>query len=163
MDGRRHLAVAQRLIEGVRAGDPLTGGDGAPECRSATSRAYYAAFFAAVAFLSRIGFAVQLSPNAHVDAQRALNNSGDELVKAAGGELSRLHTRRNVADYEVANPAAELPTEAAADVQLAADVIAALDEAAAYPLTQLGAVAAAISNWVKGAKPGGLRQKSGTT
>lgn len=163
MDGRRHLAVARKLIDGVLAAAPLTGGDGAPECRSATSRAYYAAFLAAVAFLDRIGFASQTSPSAHVDAQHALNNGGDELLRIAGAELYKLHRRRRLADYEVTNPVAEVPAEAAKDVNAATEILAALDEAAGYPLEQLGAIASAISTWVKGAKPGGLRQKSGAT
>ena len=37
MDGRRLLILAQKLVEGVAAGTPLTAGDGAPECRTAIS------------------------------------------------------------------------------------------------------------------------------
>ena len=101
MDGRQLLALAQKLVDGVAAGTPLTGGDGAPECRSAISRAYYATFLVAAAFLDRIGFAVQNSPAAHVAVQHALNNSGDAVLRRIGAKLDDLHRDRRRADYDM--------------------------------------------------------------
>lgn len=160
MDGRRYLAVAQQLVEGVSSGAPLTGGDGAPECRSAISRAYYAAFLEAAAFLDRIGFAVENSPGAHVAVQHALNNSRDEVLCAVGNELGTLHKQRRRADYDVKDGWAESVVNAAGAIRIATDIIDCLDEVSSAP-DRLGLIAGAISVWLKGAQSGGLKQKSG--
>ena len=163
MDGRRLLILAQKLVEGVAAGTPLTAGDGAPECRSAVSRAYYAAFLVAAAFLDRIGFAVENSPGAHVAVQYALNNSGDEPLRDVARDLSILHKDRRKADYEMKDARAEALANAELVVERAASAIARLDEVRdnATP-DRTGAIAVAISRWLKSAQNAGLRQKSGT-
>lgn len=162
MDGRRLLELARALVDGVASGAPLTAGDGAPECRSAISRAYYATFLVASAFLDHIGFAVENNHGAHVAVQHALNNSGDDALRAVGSELGTLHQQRRRADYDVRDPWAEFSQNAARAVGLAADLIDCLDEVrgTAAP-DRLGAIAGAISMWLKGAQNSGLKQKSG--
>ncbi|HEY1190697.1 MAG TPA: hypothetical protein VGE74_23905 [Gemmata sp.] len=162
MDGRRLLELAQKLVDGVATGTPLTGGDGAPECRSAISRAYYATFLVASALLDRIGFAVQNSPAAHAAVQYALNNSGDAALRAVASDLDSLHRDRRRADYDPRDKSAQQRAKAEEATQLAARIIARLDEVrdAAAP-ERLGAIASAVSVWLKGAKSAGLRQKSG--
>lgn len=163
MDGRQYLILAQKLLEGIATGTPLSGGDGAPECRSAISRAYYGAFLVASAYLDRIGFAVQNSPAAHVAVQHALNNSGEESLRKVASELGRLHTERRLADYETKNRNPEQLVNAEAAVDLAANVIARLDEIRDRSTPErMGAIAIAVSKWLKGAQTAGLRQKLGT-
>lgn len=163
MDGRRYLALAQQLVEGSKARTPLTGGDGAPECRTAVSRAYYATFLVAAAFLDRIGFAVENTHAAHSAVQRALNNSGDEVLRDVARYLDTLHKDRRKADYEMRNVWPEVPANAELVVDRAANAVAKLDDVrdTAAP-ERLGAVAAAVSAWLKGAQTAGLRQKPGT-
>jgi uncharacterized protein (UPF0332 family) len=163
MDGRRLLTLAEKLLEGVAARSPLTGGDGAPECRTAISRAYYAAFLVAAAYLDRIGFAVESSPAAHVAVQYALNNSGDATLRNVSSDLGKLHAKRRVADYEPKNAHPEQLPNAQEAVRLAADVIAWLDDVRDNSTPErMGAIAVAISKWLKSAQTAGLRQKSGT-
>lgn len=163
MDGRRYLALAQQLVAGAKARTPLTPGDGAPECRTAISRAYYATFLAASAFLDRIGFAVENTHVAHSAVQRALNNSTDRDLIDIAGYLDALHSDRRRADYEMKNAWTEVATNAEVVVDRAATAIARLDEVrdTAAP-ERLGAIASAVSVWLKGAQTAGLRQKSGT-
>ena len=163
MDGRCLLALAQKLVEGVAAHAPLTGGDGAPECRSAISRAYYATFLVAAAYLDRIGFAVQNSPSAHAAVQFALNNSGDTALRGVGTDLERLHGERRRADYAMKDRNPETREYAEEAVRLAASAIARLDDVrdSAAP-ERTGAIAVAVSQWLKAAQTAGLRQKSGT-
>ena len=163
MDGRRLLTLAQKLVEGVAAGTPLTGGDGAPECRSAISRAYYATFLVAGAFLDRIGFAVENSPGAHVAVRYALNNSGDAVLREVARDLDILHAERRKADYEMKDSRAETPANAEVVVAHAASAIAWLDDVRDTAAAErLGAIATAISAWLRGAQTAWLRQKSGT-
>ena len=163
MDGRRLLELAEKLVEGVATGIPLTSGDGAPECRSAISRAYYATFHVAAAYLDRIGFAVENSPSAHVAVQYALNNSGDAVLRKVASDLSKLHSERRAADYETKKRHPEVLANAEETVALAASVVARLDEArdTAAP-ERTGAIAVAVAKWLKAAQTAGLRQKSGT-
>lgn len=163
MDGRRLLQLAQKLTEGVASGSPLTAGRGEPECRSAISRAYYATFLAAAAYLDRIGFAVENSPSAYIAVQYALNNSGDAVLRKVASDLSKLHADRRAADYEPRNPYPEQLANAEAATSLAATAIARLDDVrdTASP-ERMGAIAVAISVWLKAAQTAALRQKSGT-
>jgi hypothetical protein len=163
MDGRRLLTLAQKLVEGVANRTPLTGGDGAAECRSAISRAYYATFLVAAEYLDRIGFAAQNSPGAHVAVRYALNNSGDGALRGVATHLETLHKDRRRADYEMKDARTESLHNAEGAVNLAARVIARLDEVRdTSPPERTGAIAVAVSNWLKTAQTAGLRQKSGT-
>lgn len=163
MGGRRLLALAQKLLAGVASGAALTPGDGAPEYRSAISRAYYAAFLVSGAYLDRIGFAVETTPAAHVAVQHAFNNSGEAVLRKVSADLRDLSAHRRRADYDMKDPAPAELTFAARCVRLAADVIAWLDDVrdSAGP-ERTGAVAVAVSRWLRSAQNAGLRQKSGT-
>ena len=163
MDGRRLLALAEKLVEGVAARAPLTGGDGAPECRTAISRAYYAVFLVASAYLDRVGFAVQNTPAAHLAVQYAFNNAGDAVLRKIATDLGKLHAKRRAADYELKNLSPEQLSYAQEVIKTAADDIAWLDDVRENaPPERTGAVAVAVSRWLKLAQNAGLRQKSGT-
>ena len=163
MGGSRLLQLARKLVEGVAAGTPLTDGDGAPECRTAISRAYYAAFLVASAYLDRVGFAVQNTPAAHLAVQFAFNNAGDTVLRKVATDLGKLHAKRRAADYELKNLFPEQLSYAQEVIKTAADDIAWLDDVrdTAVP-ERTGAIAVAVSKWLKAAQNAGLRQKSGT-
>ena len=103
MDAHRFLTLADQLLTGVRDSVPSTAGDGAPECRCATSRAYYAAYNVAVEFLGRIGFETTNSHNCHHAVQFAFNQSGNASLRTVSANLNSLHSERKVADYEMRN------------------------------------------------------------
>jgi hypothetical protein len=163
MDGRGYLQLARYLVEAVKTGNPPTGGDGAAKCRSAISRAYYGAYLVAVAYLDRIGFATENSPDCHLAVQRALNNGGNPELRAAYAKLDVLHRDRRRADYDMKDTRSETLATAEFVVKLAEDttelIVRVRDTAT---LDEMAAIAAAISAWLKSAQTGALRQKSGT-
>src|SRR5258708_7482964 len=73
--------------------------DGRPAwCRSAVSRAYYAAHHAAVDCLYRVEVRTPADGAAHVAAYNALVSiEDDDAVSGAGGDLMTLHGKRNIA------------------------------------------------------------------
>lgn len=90
MTGADFMALAGRLVAGPSEA----------EWRTATSRAYYAAFHAARDLLGGLGFRVPQSDQAHNYVYVRLNNSANvALAKAADG-LRELRSQRNVADYD---------------------------------------------------------------
>lgn len=126
------------------------------------SAAYYATFLVAGAFLDRIGFAVENSPGASPCGTR-LNNSGDAVLREVARDLDILHAERRKADYEMKDSRAETPANAEVVVAHAASAIAWLDDVRDTAAAErLGAIATAISAWLRGAQTAGLRQKSGT-
>src|SRR5947209_5066202 len=70
------------------------------DCRSAVSRAYYAAHHAAIEFLRGAGVGVPETGTAHVAVLNILLSAGDLDIREAGVKLSTLHTRRDHADYK---------------------------------------------------------------
>jgi len=68
--------------------------------RSATSRAYYAAFHKGREVLTSMNFKI-VKATAHKDICRYLQYSGDREVIAAGLKLDSLRTMRNKADYDL--------------------------------------------------------------
>ena len=142
---------------------PLTGGGGAAECRSAISRAYYAAYLVGVAYLDRMGFSVANNHQSHVAVQRGLNNSGNATLRVASADLITLHVERRRADYDTKDRRPESVANAEVWVKLAAKVIAELDRVRdSASLDEMGAIAKAISDWVKMTPGCGLEQKSGS-
>lgn len=69
--------------------------------RTATNRAYYAAFHRCVAFLSGLGFEASIGPQAHGQLQGRINNSGVIEGQQLYRILHRLYDRRRVADYDL--------------------------------------------------------------
>jgi hypothetical protein len=91
MDPRAFHAQAVRLLRGGAAAD----------CRSAISRAYYAAFGAAAQILRANGFAILENHTAHEQVRRHLLGSEDQAVMAAASQLGDLRGMRNKADYRM--------------------------------------------------------------
>jgi hypothetical protein len=150
MDARQFLRLAEALTRDVTGRALLTPALDPAACRSAISRAYYAAFHVAHEFLDRIKVVVGQSPQAHVSVQHALNNSGDPSLALVSSRLRTLYTDRLAADYDLGRPDPERPAQAALMVSSAASVIDQLDRlvsgTAAVPFDP-AAAAAAILNW----------------
>ena len=122
MDFRDYLGVAIRLRDGTTEA----------EWRSATSRAYYAAFHVARQLLFSLGFAVPTSDRGHAHLWLRLSNAGHPDVEVAGNRLNNLRGDRNSADYDTHRAVGQ--RVAARHVQLAEQIIQALDAAAVEPI-----------------------------
>jgi uncharacterized protein (UPF0332 family) len=150
MDPRLYLSLARALLDRVKRADGLTDPTGRAECRSAISRAYYASFHVAVAFLSFLRIKVCDSGLCHVVTRNGLNNSGESDLQSISSYLGTLYAERRFADYEMNNQRAERLAQAKLLVQLADDTIALLDACRTKYAANPGqgiAVANAILQW----------------
>lgn len=136
MDPRDFLAQAKRLAAG--AAPPA-------DCRTAISRAYYAAFNVGAAHLRDFGFPVGRGAAAHGEVQRCLANCGDPAIAKAASQLGDLHTPRNQADYQMDRQDVEAPGAARMMTDLAGRVIQAFDTAFRGPAR--AQIDAAIRQW----------------
>ena len=116
MDETGFLDVADDLSTGLREAD----------WRSATSRAYYAAFHKARRLLLRGGFTVPRGEQAHAYLWLRFSNAQHPDIVNAGVELNQLRTVRNQADYDVDAPVDH--AECIDHVQVAANIIQLLDD-----------------------------------
>lgn len=88
---RDFLKVAVRLcLAGTEA-----------DWRTASSRAYFAAFHCARTLLTSMGFVVPRGDQAHGYLWRRLESCGAQRVGEVGSLLSELRTYRNRADYDL--------------------------------------------------------------
>jgi hypothetical protein len=160
MLARHNLSLAQHLLAGVKANTPISGagGAGAPECRCAISRAYYALYNEAVAYLDGIGFEPENNHNCHSAVQLALNNSGDKRLEAVYQSLESLHRMRRLADYEMKNTAPEKPPNAEACVKMAEQAIQGIDTVKSDVPAQ-GTIATTIKQYFATSHKSGLRVK----
>lgn len=106
--------------------------DGRPAwCRSAISRAYYAAHHATVDFLREVGVRTTTGGACHAaafNALVALDASTNPPVREAGSDLMTLHGKRNRADYDWNNLSLERQEEAQDLVENAQEIVAALED-----------------------------------
>jgi hypothetical protein len=72
-------------------------------CRSAISRAYYAAFHCAVESLDSMAIGMAKTDNRHERAPDILSQSQDADISLAARMLDQLRKDRNEADYELPN------------------------------------------------------------
>jgi uncharacterized protein (UPF0332 family) len=122
MDFRDYLGLAIALRDGTTEA----------EWRSASSRAYYAAFHGARKLLLGLSFAVPRAERAHAYLWLRLANAGHPDVELAGHRLNHFRGERNSADYDD-NRAVGQPL-AARHVQTAISIVQALDAAAVEPI-----------------------------
>jgi hypothetical protein len=94
-------------------------------CRSAISRAYYAAYLSVVAFLEEMGVAL-IGDEKHKQAVILLGGSGDTLLDGAANALGDLRRHRFVADYQLQETDPEGLAFARLRVKDATDVLAEL-------------------------------------
>lgn len=122
MNFRDYLALARTLASGATEA----------EWRSASSRAYYAAFHVARRLLLNLGFRVPQADRAHGHLWLRLSNAGHADTMTAGSRLGLLRRQRNWADYDDRRTITQ--TEAIQNVQEAKEIIQALDAAAIDPV-----------------------------
>src|SRR5438874_84346 len=91
MNGRDFLQAARRMAGSTEESD----------WRSATSRAYYAAFHVARDLLAALRFRTPRADRAHNYLYVRLNNCGEATVERAASQLRDLRTVRNEADYDI--------------------------------------------------------------
>lgn len=100
-------------------------------CRTAISRAYYAAYNVAIEILSKMDIHIQgTGGDKHDIVRQYLNNSGDQAIKTAKKELNDLHEDRKASDYldyKLKNFDPENPTTALSCVKVASSIIKRLD------------------------------------
>jgi uncharacterized protein (UPF0332 family) len=122
MDFRDYLSLARALAAANTEA----------EWRSASSRAYYAAFHVARRLLLDLSFRVPRADKAHSYLWLRLSNAGHADVITAGGRLGGLRQERNRADYDDYRPVTQ--ATATSNVLLAEEIIQALDAAAVEPV-----------------------------
>jgi uncharacterized protein (UPF0332 family) len=93
VDPKHFLDLAEDL---VKANPPQPS-----KLRSATSRAYYAAFHVCRDILDNMGFRIARSGGGHGDVVKYLASSQDDNLKQMSGHLGTLQSCRNNADYDL--------------------------------------------------------------
>lgn len=114
--------------------------------RSAISRAYYAAFLTAEAFLNTMNISLQ-GPAVHTDLLTILGNTGDAALTKAQASLDALRQERNRADYDLKDARVEKEANARLRVADAFDVIAELNRCR-LDAPRFAVVTAATRTWV---------------
>lgn len=98
MEPKKFLELAQALA--FEAPQPA-------KLRTATSRAYYAAYNVSVETLGSMGAQINKGPGGHGQVQRFLGNSKNEELQQISSDLGTLHSSRIAADYRLADQRAE--------------------------------------------------------
>ncbi len=127
MEPKKFLELAQALAFGQPQSAKL---------RTATSRAYYAAYNVSAETLGNMGAQIDKGPGGHGQVQRFLGNSKNEELQQIGIDLGTLHSNRISADYRLADERAENPTNVKALVQHAKRIIDTLERCCAGPNKQ---------------------------
>jgi hypothetical protein len=135
MDPREFHQLAVRLANGASAA----------EFRTASGRAYYAAFNVAADHLRSLQFRIKRSAAAHGEIQHCLANSGDPGISKIGSDLTLLHSQRNRADYQLNVTDIETRFAAQGNANTADKIILPLDAAFAGP--QRAQIQSAIASW----------------
>lgn len=135
MDARDFHELAVRLVAGSSAA----------ESRTAIGRAYYAVFNVGAQHLRSLGFHVGRRAGVHGEVDKCLSNSGDPEVMRVASDVSRLHSRRNRADYQLDPSDVEDPGVARKIVNRVGQQIATLDTAFTGP--RRAPIQAAIAKW----------------
>ncbi|HEV3260817.1 MAG TPA: HEPN domain-containing protein [Gemmataceae bacterium] len=146
MDPRDYLALASQLAVKEKPSPA--------ELRTAVSRAYYAAFNAAVDLLKKMGVRHPDGWEGHKLVAEALRYSGDSKVQAASRELDDLRKARWAADYDMADDEVEHQRTVQKWVARARQLIKKLDECAADPQRLLQA-RITTRNWAGSAEGAG--------
>lgn len=122
MNFRDYLALADILARGASEA----------EWRSASSRAYYAAFHVARLLLLNLRFRVPHADRAHGYLWLRLSNAGHMETVTAGRLLGGLRQDRNRADYDERRTISQ--AKVIDNVRSAEEIIQALDAAAIDPV-----------------------------
>ena len=120
MDPRNFHSLAEQLAKQTSAA----------YCRTAISRAYYAAYNVGVQFLEKLSLTIPHDPTSHSLVREWLGNSGDKNMAAISKKLGDLYRDRLQADYHLNDRMPETQQNAQARVIMAKSVIDTLDKAA---------------------------------
>lgn len=93
--------------------------------RSAVSRAYYAAFHAALAMASQCGIRFGKSSSAHDKVAICLQHAASDELPIAGSHLIALRSARNEADYDLKSQSFTYAKFAELRIRMADEIIAA--------------------------------------
>ena len=143
MDPRAFHALASKLAAST----------GAAEMRSASSRAYYAAFLMVDAFLRDLGFSPAKNESRHRTVEYLLSYSAEAVLLQASTNLRVLRQHRNDADYDMSKSDPESPASARASVARATGIIRAVDGFGPGP--RRTSVQASIAATLRRLSPGG--------
>lgn len=116
MKGKDFIQIAGRFATIGEAGS-----------RSATSRAYYGAFHAALELFEEFGCAIPSSGKSHNLVPICLGKSNVAEARRAGRELSDLHSKRIRADYRLDDVRVGRTETGRRSVEAASDVARLLD------------------------------------
>lgn len=105
----------------------LQSAGGPAELRSATGRAYYGAFHRASEMLLSIGIRLPAGPECYTKIRMILSQARDTDVIEAADKLNSLRTRRNKADYDLTDPAPEVPKTVSLNLARARQIIDCID------------------------------------
>lgn len=144
MEPRKFLDLAQLLIIGTPQPERL---------RSATSRAYYAAYNISRKRLSELGFKISSGPSGHGEVCDRLGNSRDTDLQVIGSQLSTLRRFRNNADYDLADGKPEKLDNVRAHVEQAKRMIETIERCCSGPTRSN--IIEAIKAWEKLTSGGG--------
>src|SRR5262245_52679604 len=150
MDPRLYLQLADVLVNDVHNQVLLSPALQTAACRSAISRAYYAAFHVAHSFLDQIKIRVGHGPPTQFTVQHAMNNSGHPTLALMSSKLGTLHSERLAADYDLGKTNPEKPARASLIMAIAKEVIENLDQlvsGAPAATFDASAAAQAILKW----------------
>jgi hypothetical protein len=92
-------------------------------CRTAISRAYFAALNRAAEALAGLGASCGKGPQKHGQAVRFLHATDDPDLKTASATLDHLRTERNRADYDMDDPLVERVAQARRAVEAAKEIM----------------------------------------
>ncbi|MEK6632149.1 MAG: hypothetical protein AABY94_02435 [Nitrospirota bacterium] len=124
MEPKKFLELAQALA--FESPQPA-------KLRTATSRAYYAAYNVGVEVLEKMGIQINRGPGGHGQVQRFLGNSKNEELQQISSDLGTLHSSRIAADYRLSDQRSENPNNVKAFVQHAKKIIETLERCSAGP------------------------------
>jgi hypothetical protein len=113
-------------VEFYQFGLKIIGGSPAPgaaACRSATSRAYFAALNRADQSLARLGASCGKGPQKHGLAVRLHYATDDQDLQTASTTLDDLKSLRNKADYDMNDTSTETVVNAKKALQFAKEVM----------------------------------------
>jgi hypothetical protein len=137
MEAADFLSLAERLANET----------GAAERRTAISRAYYAAYNAGVELVSGWGLPLSVDADAHRDIQQYFRAAGLAQLRRVAEQLQTLRSRRNVADYALADARPETAAWTRSAVDEASHLLRTLGECSALPPDQRDRAVARMGDW----------------
>jgi hypothetical protein len=128
----------------------------AADLRTAVSRAYYALYNTAVAFLSQVGLSAVSTQEAHREIPKGLRHCADPKLMAVAAVLDGLRTARWEADYDMAAASPEHLKTVKKHVHHAKQAVKEL-EACEQDKARFQAARNSLRSWAAGVGAAGFR------